>query len=298
MGRWAAPGGLGLVLGILFAATSAGAAGQAAQASIPFPSSGNVTVARLTITASGAGSATPRLALASRSGLPATAFVAATVGRIGAGRFQATVAVFNPVPATLPPRPTSPTVVAVRLPAGFALAGPPQVARDVLYTNPIPSFPIATGGVGSILAGANPPRLAPIQIVRDAQLFAFERSVPLADVGLLGVQYVAAQFSKSGSTTLQVTIGLYQSSQVNAIELRFPAGTRVTNASGPTDTNALLLGSATQLISSTGFYQDGVMYSFTLQLSKPPKRGDFVTVRASTHYFESSLPFTERFALL
>jgi hypothetical protein len=219
------------------------------------------------------------------------------VGRTGPGRFQATVAVFNPVSAEAPQGPASAAVATVRMPRGFALAGPPQVAKDVLYMNPIPSFRFLAGGVGSILAGANPPKLPPTQIVRDAQQLAFERSVPLVDAGLLGLEYVAAQFSKTGSTTLKITIGLYLRSQVNAIELRFPAGTTVSKVSGLTGVDALLLGTATQLVASKGFYQDGVLYSFTVHLSRPPKKGDVITLRASTHYFESSLPFTERFVL-
>jgi len=292
-GAWA----LGLAF-IFFVAASTGEARPSAQALIPVPSAGNVTVARLAITATaGKSKISPRLALASGQGLPATAYVAATVSRSGPGRFQATVAVFSPAPSASPQQPASAKVVAVRLPQGFTLAARPQVARDVLYTNPIPSFRLLGGGVGSILAGANPPRLPPARIVGDAQQLAFERSVPLVDVGLLGLEYVAAQFSRLDPTTLKVTLGLYLDTQVNAIELRFPDGTTVDKVSAPADADALLLGTATRLVASSGFYTDGVAYSFTVHLSRPLKKGDFVALRASAHYFESSLPFTERFAL-
>ena len=57
------------------------------------------------------------------------------------------------------------------------------------------------------------------------------------------------------------------------------------------------MGSAVQLVASGGFFDQGVPYQFDIVLSAAPKRGEFVTLRASTHYFENSLPFTERFAL-
>src|SRR5262245_58566334 len=240
---------LGFAFTVVLIAASTGEARQSTQALIPFPSAGNVTVARLTITAApGGNQVSPRLALASGKGLPATAYVAASVSRIGSGRFQATVAVFSPAPSASPPRPATPKSVAVRLPRGFALARPPQVARDVLYTNPIPPFRLLTGGVASILAGANPPKLPAARIVSDAQQLAFERSVPVVDVGLLGLEYVAAEFSRIDSTTLKVTIGLYLDNQVNAIELRFPGGTTVSKVSGPAGVDALLRGTATQLV--------------------------------------------------
>ncbi len=223
--------------------------------------------------------------------------MAATIGRIPAGGFQATVAVFNPLSGTAPGESSALPNVVIRLPGGFSLTRAPQIARDVLYSNTVPSFAYAGGGVGSILAGAAPSMLPPAQIVRDAQQLALERSVRLVDVGLLGLQYVAAQFSRTGPASFRVTIGLFQSSQVNAVELGFPTGTNVVHASGPPTTDSLLLGNIVRLISSSGFYQDGIQYSFTLRLSRPAKRGDFVTLRASTHYFEGSLPFTERFVL-
>jgi hypothetical protein len=70
--------------------------------------------------------------------------------------------------------------------------------------------------------------------------------------------------------------------------------TRVTASPG---TDGLLVNGAAQLIASQGFFQEGVSYSFTLELSRAPRKGEFASVRASTHYFESSLPFTQRFAL-
>jgi hypothetical protein len=287
---------VGLALVILIATPSAGLAKKTAQATIPFPSAGNVTVARLTIIGR-AGSPSPKIGVLGRSAIPGTAFVAATIARTASARYLATVALFNPVPKGSLPQATLPHSIAVRLPAGFTLVGPPRVAKDVVYENQTPSFAFTAGGVGSILAGVAPSKLPPTQLVRDAQNLAFERSVPLVDVGLLGLQFVAAQFSRTGRTALKVTIGLYQDSQVNAVELRFPATNTVTEVSKPPGTDALLLGDTVRLISSTGFYQDGVQYSFTLRLSKSPLKGDFVTLRASTHYFEGSLPFTERFAL-
>jgi len=96
---------------------------------------------------------------------------------------------------------------------------------------------------------------------------------------------------------MQVKIGIYQLRQINAVELRFPAGTQVSKVAGPPETDAVLMGGTAQLISSQGFFQDGISYTFRFQLNQAPKRGSSVMLRASTHYFESALPFTERFVL-
>jgi hypothetical protein len=264
--------------------------------SIPVPSPGNVTVARLALKASSPG--TPRLVVANgRRALSAGAMVVATVARSAApGRFSATVAIVNPK-SDVKQAPTSSGVLILVLPPGVSLAGPIQIARNVLYRNAAPPFRLLPGGTASVLASASPPKLPAAQIVRDAQLLAFDRSVPLADMQILGLEYVAVEFGPLGTAGQTVTIGLSQLAQVNAVELRFPAGTKVTRVSGPPDTDGLPVGSGVQLIASRGFFQEGVSYRFTLELSRPPRKGDSVIVRASTHYFESSLPFTERFLL-
>jgi hypothetical protein len=292
-------GGVGLGLALLLSTGSPGEAKPAAAPAVPLPSAGNVTVARLSIKATSGAAPAPRLALVSRKSIPAGAFVVATVGRDSRpGRFLAAIAIINasartyPAPASQPAR-----FVTLRLPRGFSLAAPPQVARDVLYQNPAPPFGLPARGTGSVLAGAIPTKFEIARIVRDAHLLALDRSVPLADLGLLRLQYVAAQLPRTTTTTLPVTIGLSQLDQVNAVELRFPSGIRVTKVTGPPGTDGLLLGGAVQLVASRSFFQKGVAYSFTLELSRAPKKGEFVTVRASTHYFESTLPFTERFAL-
>jgi hypothetical protein len=129
-------------------------------------------------------------------------------------------------------------------------------------------------------------------------LLAFDRNVPLAEGGLLGMQYVAAQLSHPAPATLVVTIGLSRLTQVNAVELQFPSGMTVARFTGPTGTDVILKGTAVQLISSRGFFQEGVTYRFTLELSRAPRKGEFATLRASEHYFESSLPFKQRLALV
>jgi len=152
-----------------------------------------------------------------------------------------------------------------------------------------------SGGTASLLAGDDP-KLPAATVVRDAQLLALDRSVPLADLGLLRLEAVAVTFGPLG-TSLKVSIGLAGLGQVNAVELKFRPGTRVVRTTGPEATDGLPMGSGVQLIASRGFFQDGETYAFTLELSQAPKKGDVVLVRASTHYFESSLPFTERFVL-
>lgn len=281
----------------LAVAIPAGRAGPALTGPVlvPLPSPGNVTVARLNLASNTAGGSVPRLALTTRSGLGADVVVAASVSRKPGSKLAvATVAI---VDSTAPgARPSRTRSITLRLPSGFRLLRTAQIANDVLYQNATPGFALVSGGAASILSAARPPKLAPALVVKDAQLLALERSVPLVDMGLLGLQFVAVQFGQPGRT-LNVTFGLTALPQVNAVELRFPKGIRVTKVSGPPDTDGLPVTDGVQLIASRGYFQEGVSYSFTLELSSPPKRGDFVSVRASVHYFESSLPFTERFVL-
>jgi hypothetical protein len=254
-----------------------------------------VTVARVAI--QGTAVAMPKLALANRT-IPAGSFVAASVARDprAARRYLATVAIVYPgvdsAPAPMPGPP-----VTVRLPAGFRVVGPPQVARNVLYANPTPAFKLVTGPTASVLAGTAAPKLPPARIMADAQLLALDRPVGLAEIGLLGLQWVAVTLSRPSATVVRATIGLSHLPQVNAVELRFPAGLKVAQVAKPTGTDALPMGSAVRLIAAGGFFDEGVPYQFDITLNAAPKRGDPVTVRASTHYFESSLPFVERFAL-
>jgi hypothetical protein len=290
-------GVVGLVtgLGLSVMSTGAGAAQSVQVPALPFPTTGNVTVARVAI--QGTSGVMPKLTLASRS-IPAGSFVAASVARDSrvAGRYMATVAIIYAGVGSPPtPRPGPP--VTVRLPAGFRVVGPVQVARDVLYANATPAFKLITSPTAAVLAGTAPPKLPPARIVADAQLLALDRSVGLAEISLLGFPWVAVTLSRPSATTVRATIGLSRIPQVNAVELRFPAGLKVVRVARPTGTDALPTGSAVRLIASGGFFDEGVPYQFDVMLSAPPKRGDFVAVRASTHYFESSLPFTERFPL-
>jgi hypothetical protein len=266
----------------------------AASAKVPIPSAANLTVARLTLQAGPGAAGAPRLIVA-RAGLPREAFVSATVSKAAApGRFLATVAVIRPEvePAAKPGQSTG--SVSVLVPGHYRLVGT-QVLKDVLYQNAAPGFRLVVGGGASMLAGASP-RLPVGQIVRDAQLLALDRSVPLADMGLLRLPFVAVQFGPLGAT-LRLTIGVTGLSPVNAVEVHFPAGIRVTSATGPQGTTTLPMGAAVQFVTTAGSFQDGVAYEFTVGLSQAPRKGDSAIVRASTHYFESALPLIERFVL-
>jgi hypothetical protein len=288
-------GVVGLLAGLTMMSTGAAAAGGAQIPSVPFPTTGNVTVARLAI--QGTSAAVPKLTLANQN-IPAGSFVAVSVARdpAAARRYLATVAIVYPGVGSPPtPRPGPP--ITVRLPAGFRVVGRVQVARDVLYANATPAFKLITAPTAAVLAGTAPSKLPPARIVTDAQLLALDRSVALAEISLLGLQWVAVTLARPSVTTVRATIGLSRLPQVNAVELRFPAGLKVVQVAKPTGTDALPIGSAVRLIASGGFFDEGVPYQFDVTLSAPLKRGDFVAVRASTHYFESSLPFTERFAL-
>jgi hypothetical protein len=175
--------------------------------------------------------------------------------------------------------------------------GGPQWVNDVLYSNRRPRFSLSSGGVTSVLAGQAFSRLPASALTMDAQLLAFDRPITMAHARVFGLQYIAVAFPRRTGTTLTATIGLAALTQVNAVELRFPAGLSVASVEGQTGTEGLLLGNAVQLISSGRSFREGTLYTFTLHLSRPPARGDAVTVRASEHYFESALPFSERFVL-
>ena len=147
-----------------------------------------------------------------------------------------------------------------------------------------------------MLAGGNPSNLTADRIVADAQLLTLDRSVPLPDMGLLGLPFVAARFTVTGRT-VHATAVVSLLNPVSALESGFPSGTAVTRIIGPGQTEGEPKGSAARLYAKTGSFQEGIAYSFSVELSRAPRRGDVVTLRASSHYFESTLPFTERFAL-
>jgi hypothetical protein len=263
-------------------------------AKVPIPSAANLTVARLSLQAGPGAAGAPRLVVANRAGLPREAFVSATVSKASPGRFLATVAVIRPEvePAAKPGQSTG--SVSVLVPGRYRLVGT-QVLKDVLYQNAAPGFRLVVGRSASTLAGESP-RLPVAQIVRDAQLLALDRSVPLADVGLLRLPFVAVQFGPLGAT-LRLTIGVTRLNPVNAVEVRFPAGIRVTTATGPQGTTTLPMGGAVQFVATAGSFQEGLVYEFTVGLSRAPRKGDSALVRASTHYFESALALNERFVL-
>jgi hypothetical protein len=288
--------GVALAVVGLVATASLGDAAQLKAPSVPIPSTGNITVARFTIKTAATRSSVPKLT--SSGGLPADAYAVATVSKTRRPSvFSVTVAIVRPSVTPPPGQASTGQTLALRLPPGFSLASQPQIAQDVLYVNPTPPFGLVPGGPGQLLAGTSPAKLPLEQVVRDAQLLMLDRSVPLADMALLGLPFVAVQFSRSRTTSPQVTLVLSRLPQVNAVEVRFPNGVRVAAVAAPAGAEGMLLDNAVRLIGSTGFFSEGIAYSFGLRLNRAPRTGDFVTVRASTHYFENSLPFTERFAL-
>lgn len=187
--------------------------------------------------------------------------------------------------------------MALTVPAGFRVVSPARGVGNALYQNPIPTFGLVSGGAAQVLAGRPPDKLAPARMVRDAQLLALERSVPLADMQLIGLQFVTLQLPASPGRAFPVTVGISRLGQVNAVELRFPAGITVVRATGPQTATTLPAGAAVQFVASSGFFDEGLQYPFALELSRAPKAGEAILVRASTHYFESVLPFRERFVV-
>jgi hypothetical protein len=113
---------------------------------------------------------------------------------------------------------------------------------------------------------------------------------------LLGLPYVAATLARVGgkTTSFAVTIAIASLSQVNAVQLTFPAGVTVVSASAPPLASVAPSGRTLQLLASQGFFKEATAYRFTFVLDRAPPRASSITLQASTHYFENVLPFTER----
>lgn len=282
----------------IIALAASGSSGAAASLSVPLPSTGNVSVTRITLerVAGPAGSA-PRLSAVSARAVPPTTFVLSSASRRGlTARYDVTVAAIDsgvPV-AGAKPQPAA-KAFALRLPAGFRIVTPARSAGNALYQNTVPAFRLVSGGSVQVLAGRAPGKLPPARIVRDAQLLALDRSVPLADMQLIGLQWVALQVPAKPALKFTAAVGMSRLNQVNAVELRFPAGVRVVRAAGPDGTSTIPVGQAVQFVASSGFFQEGLQYPFTVELDHALKAGQAILVRASEHYFEGVLPFQERF---
>src|SRR5262249_12087532 len=153
--------------------------------------------------------------------------------------FVATIAIVNPAKAGATTSTQSGSPVTVRLPPGLRLVGAAQVARNVLYANPTPAFKLVPSRGAVVLAGNPPTKFPPDRIVTDAQLLALDRPVGLADIGLLGLPWVAVTLSKPSATTVRATIGISHLDKVNAVELRFPTHLKVVRVGAPAGTNVL-----------------------------------------------------------
>lgn len=282
---------------VLAVCASGSAAASEAAVTLPLPTAGNVGVSRFTIEpSSGIAVTPPRLAVANGRAIGKRVLVVAALSRSSGSRFVVTIGAIRDA-ATESGQALVPRTLTVRVPSPFRVVSAPQTASDVLYQNPAPRFPFVAGGTGTVLAGAIPGKLPAARLVQDAQLLAFDRAVPMADTGLIGLPYVTAHVP-TARTKVSVVVGLTRLNQVNALELQFPTNAHVVQVTGPEGTsNSIVSASTVQLVASTAFFQEGVPYPFTVTLSRPLRGGEHVTLRASTHYFESVLPFTERFVL-
>ncbi len=291
LGGWSL---VSLVLATGFAA-GAGKATTSATAVIAFPASGNLSVAQLTIAAK-AGAAAPTLRLAGRT-LPASAFVVGGIARDPASktRFIATIAVFNRPPDPGGTDRGAPAGVAVRLPAAYTVTRQ-SVSPDVLYQNPRPASALPVPAVTSVLGGTPPPKIAARRLLVDARKLALDESAPVAEMELLGFPYVSAELAHVAGTknAFVVTIGLANLAQVNSVRLTFPAGTTFAAATAPPLADASPMGATLQLSATQGFVTEASAYRFTFNVNQALSPPTPVPPRASTHYFENVLPFTER----
>jgi hypothetical protein len=284
-----------LALGVVPSATSATA--PSTPRPVPLPRSGNISIARLTIVAkAGKKAQVPRLRVTSRGALPAETLVVGGVARdpVKPGRFSGTIALFNR-PSSTQPDATGPTQVDVQLPSGYVLTGQ-DVLANVLYQNNRPVVPVVIPSSVFVLTGAPPPKIMPRRLLSDARKLALDETAPVADIELLGFDYVAASIASIGGsrTSFAVTIAIANLSHVNALQLTFPAGITVVSAAGPPLTGVAPAGKTLQLIASKGLFNEATPYRFTFVLDHAPPRAGSVTLQASTHYFENVLPFTER----
>jgi hypothetical protein len=294
--------GATLVGSLVCAGSSVSFASAQDSNSIPLPTPGNVSVARLVIEAEAARTTRPPRLAVQAGKLPGSVLVLGAVSpQAGApGRFLATVAIFDRSPAVDAASGSRPSGssggITIRLPSGYRVSSR-QVAANVLYQNAVPRYPLGPAEPASVLAGTPPPRIAASRLLADAQKLALERNVAIADMELLGLEYVSADIVRTGGpSSYAVTIGVSGSGQVNAVQLTFPSGVRVLRGAGPPRTEASPFGTFLRLTASDRF-QEAVPYRFTLALSRPLAPGSSVTLRASTHYFENVLPFTERLLL-
>ena len=262
------------------------------------PASGNISVARLTIVAkAGKTAPVPKLQVSGSSPLPSGMLAIGGVQRdpAKAGRFSGTIALFNR-PSSTGSAPTAPGRFRVQLPAGYTLTAQ-SVEANVLYQNGRPLGPIVVPQSVSVLRGTPPPKIMPRRLLIDARKLALDESAPVADMELLGFDYVAAGIVRVGGsqTSFAVTVGIANLSHINALQLTFPTGVTVVSATGPDFTSVSPAGRTLQLIASKGLFSEATLYRFTFVLDHAPPRGGSITLQASTHYFENILPFTERF---
>jgi hypothetical protein len=239
----------------------------------------------------------PRLRVTSRGSRPAETLVVGGVARdpVKRGRFSGTIALFNR-PSSAQPDATAPTRVDIQVPSGYEVTGQDVVA-NVLYQNDRPVAPVVIPASVSVLTGTPPPKIVPRRLLIDARRLALDETAPVADIELLGFDYVAADIVRIGGsrTSFAVTVAIANLSHVNALQLTFPTGVTVVSAAGPPFTGVAPAGKTLQLIASKGLFNEATPYRFTFVLDRAPPRAGSVTLQASTHYFENVLPFTERF---
>jgi hypothetical protein len=293
---------LRLFLGAFVALLLALAPGAQAAVSpqVPLPPLGDVGLASYTIVATSPRAALPpppKLALVRAGTLGDGLLVVSTLARDPGQprRFSAVLAVVNPeeTEGTIPPRGAQPGTLRLRVPPGYALTRR-LVAPSVLFANGRPAFEVPEGARTNVLTGRVPAGTTPAGIVADARSLAFDRYVPAANMDRLGLEFVSLDARRAPSpTTLRAAVEVARLMQINALEFRLPAGVAVTRVDAPAGTTLSTAGNVVQVFARQTF-RPGARLELTLELDRPLPAGAAVELRASTHYFESALPFVQR----
>jgi hypothetical protein len=294
--------GLAATLGsaalVLTAVSATGASRAIGPVSIDFPSGGNVTLVQFGVSTRSAalGRRLPRVRVAAPGVARQSFFAVSSTVRTAHRGIVVLLAVIRPSPGNAPSsQPLG--KLDLSLPNGY-VPSEPRIARNILYVNSLPSFRIEVPINARVVAGAAPAKVDPLRVLLDARALALEQAVDTSSMEPLGLPFVNVRLQRNPLEPAHytATMTLISLNQVNAVELGFPVQV-VGGHAAQTGTQLVAGGRTLQFTSSQSAFIENVQYRFTFNLASKPSPGSTFTVRASTHYFENTLPFSERFFL-